>query len=409
MITISGRGTFSHRETIKSLGAVWNGVDRIWTLPDFTPAHKLNELRALPGIVITMPDNKIMMGNAPVQPRREPSPVIIGWDIGEPEPSPRDDVMGRIIDGMLADLAGGFGNRDLPNLAGSVAIHGNDQTWLGRFDKHPSAFFGFASFADMLDFVDATPEAIRKDRQNGRNEGWSTGDASWSGSSTMQHAMALARDGWRAGVVKAKEAAEIIEGDHAQARQRVHGLAGGRVNVGRMLSGSPVHMVHRPRRDGVKVITLLVDVWMASAIAADDAIIRAACVAAMCDVLENSGYSCEIVAVGSAYQNGRRFQMATNIKQAGDALNLEDVTFALGHPSMLRRLCFALAANEPVLRRFWEGMGDQEAAFVDCDPGAFYINKLNGGLGSGSFANKVRRAFKKIVPEEFPINLSEAS
>ena len=404
MITISGRGTFTNRDFIKSLGANWNGVDRVWTLPDFIAPERLNELRALPGIVVTMPDGNILMGDAPERKKRPP--VIVGFDVGE-EVEP-DDIMGRIVKQMLNDQeARDFGNQEFRDIRETAAIHGNDETWLGQFKKRPTAFFGFASFADMCDFVEATPEEIKSERYDNRNSGWRTGDAEWAGSANMQHALKLARNGWRDGVEKAKRAAEVIEGDHAQARQRVHGVAGGRVNVGRMLSGSPLHMVHRPRRDGVKVITLLVDVWMAAAISAENAIIRAACVAAMCDVLENAGYSCEIVAVGSAYQDGCRFQVATNIKQAGDALNLEDVTFALGHPSMLRRLCFALAANEPKLRRFWEGMGSQEAAFVDTDPGAFYINKLNGGLGFGSFEQKVRRAFELIVPEEFPLNLSE--
>jgi hypothetical protein len=408
LIIISGSGTFTNRELIKSFGGMWNGIDRNWTLPDFTPADRLNKLRALPGVIIKMPDGNLLMGVQPPPFRldfdklKTPQGVVVG----ESEPSPRDGIMARIIGDMLAAQEIGR-NREYGDIRETAAIHGNDETWLGQFDKRPSAFFGFASFADMLDFVDVTPDAIKSER--GRNDGWLTNDPEWAGSANMTHALKLARDGWRDGVAKAKLAAEIIGGDHAQARQRVHGVAGGRVNVGRMLSGSPVHMVHRPRRDGVKVITLLIDVWMASAIAADDAVIRAACVAAMCDVLENSGYSCEIVAVGSAYTGGLRMQVATNIKQAGDALNLEDVTFALGHPSMLRRLCFALAANEPRLRQFWRNMGMQEAAFVDTDPGAFYINKLSGNLGTGSFTDKVRRAFARIVPDEFPINLSEAS
>lgn len=397
MITISGRGTFTNRDLIKSFGANWNGVDRVWTLPDFVAPDVLNQLRALPGIVIKMPDGKIMMAD------REPRPVVIDDD------DEKDDLMGFIIKRMLGDIAEregvDLGNQQFADIRDTAAIHGNDETWLGQFAKRPTAFFGFASFADMLDFVEATPD----DKRRACPDGWRKRAGDWAGSKDMQHCLDLARNGWRDGVTKAKLAAEVIEGDHAQARQRTHGIAGGRVNVGRMLSGSPVHMVHRPRRDGVKVITLLVDVWMASGISAEDAIIRAACVAAMCDVLENGGYSCEIVAVGSAFSGGSRMQIATNIKQAGDALNLEDVTFALGHPSMLRRLCFAVAANEPRLSRFWGSMGYQEAAFVDTDPGAFYINKLSGGLGGGTFERKVRRAFELIVPEDFPINLSEAS
>jgi len=386
-IQVRGNGTFANREFIKDIGGKWDAINRCWSLSDFTKEHHLAKLRATPGIYLTEPI------------KDAPKPVI-GWDIGEEKP--KDDFLA----GIVAQILAGRRNDETPNFNGEIAIHGNDETWLGRFNKQPTAFFGFASLADMIDFVEATPDEIRHQREHNRNSGWKSG-GEWDGSRNMSEAIHIARNGWRDGVTMAKDAAEIIEGDHAQTRQRKHSVAGGRVNVGRLLSGSPMHMVHRPRQDGTKVITLLIDVWMAAFIDPNDAIIRAACVAAMCDVLEASGYSCEIVAVGSAFSNKCRMQIATNVKQAGDALNLEDVTFALGHPSMLRRLCFAVAANEPRLQSFWMGMGRQEPAFVDCDPGMFYINKLETNLDDDDFDERVREAFELIVPDEFPINLSD--
>jgi hypothetical protein len=384
-IKITGR-TFDEREKIKAIGGQWDGVNRVWTLPDFTPEYRLNELRNTPGISVIMPDGKVLMPGKvepPEYEKREP------LDIAE--------IIKAITDGD------GLGDNRFRDIEGSPTVYGNDETWLGKFAKNPTAFFGFDSWSAMVDFIEAIPSNITNDRSNNRNTGWSTSKGAWIGTASMERAISMARAGWPSGAEMAARAVELLDADHPQQRRRKYSVAGGKVNVGRMLAGSPDHMIHRPRQDGRKIVTLLVDVWMASAIAAENAIIRAACVAAMADLLESRGYSCEIVAVGSAYANGR-INTAVNVKQAGDALNVLDVVFSLGHPSMLRRFCFALAAYEPRLRQFWSSMGFQEAAFTNLPAGQFYINKLNGNL-SGSFDDKVRDAFQRIIPAKFPIDI----
>lgn len=391
MIKITGSGTFSAREKIKDFGGKWDGVNRIWTLPDYTSEKRLAELRALPGVIITMPDGQLSMGATP-----KPRPVI-SWDVGS------DDTSG-VVAAILRSYDAKKPKRDYSHQ--HTRFVGSDQQWFGAFRvQHPMLFAGFSSMNEMLDYIDAAPH---------RGPGWTRGDESWVGTESMDEALWLAREGWREGAEKAKEAAEVLEADHAQQRRRKHSVAGGRVNVGRMLAGSPDHMTSRPRQDATKVITLFVAVGMLAVVRADDAILRAACVAAISDLLESHGYSCEIFAVHDSYMTGYGerpgVQISFPIKNAGEALNIEDVVFSLGHPSVMRRFFFAIFSSQDHLSEMWAGMGSTTSCF-DADhqppPGAYYISELRGQRITGdTIAERVRSLFPLIVPDGFPIDLS---
>lgn len=393
MITISGPNTFVHKEQIKALGAHWNGIDRNWQLPN---GSDVSSLIKLPGLVITGAGI-----NKPKRPE-QPKPInfsqvieniISSWDLAEETHAPKKG-------------------------KSEPAVHGNDPTHLNNFsDKNPVMFAGFRSFSDMLDFIEETPEHITNEYRDDRNIGWDHSMAEWKGSNSMAHALRLARNGWTKGTELASEAAEVITGDHAIARKRMHSVAGGRVNVGRMLSGNPLHMVKRPKTEGRKVITLFVQTFMSSGIEPENAIIRAASIAALSDVLAQNGYSCEIVAICTTQDRRQTTPMghiATVVKEAGEPLNIENIVFALGHPSMFRRFYFGIFAHEERLRSFWPYMGHPAPAFTDpqdLPPGSFYIRALTlsaqNRVRGETFKDRVRSLFPLIVPKGFPVELEK--
>jgi len=382
MIRISGN-TFSVKDELKDFGGKWNGDLKAWEFRDGTNVERW---RGKPGLVIS---------NTPAQPKADkPDPVD-------------DDFWDRLINSPKRET------EPVQHGSGEPSVHGNDITYLNAFaPKNPPMFAGFRSFPDLIEFVENIPASISTDRADGRNVGWDRSKLEWSGSPSMGAALDLARNGWHKGTALALEASDIISGDHATQRVRRFAVAGGRVNVGRMLSGNPLHMVSRPRQDGRKVITLFVELFMSSGITAENAIIRAAAVAAMADVLASNGYSCEIVGVCmSKSRKGLGSQIAVQIKEAGEPLNIENVAFALGHPSMFRRFCFAVNAVETRLRTFWSYMGTPLDAFDpdDMPPGSYYIPKLHlddqERVTGDTFKDRVRSLFPLIVPENLPIDL----
>jgi hypothetical protein len=285
---------------------------------------------------------------------------------------------------------------------------------LYRAYQNPRVFAGFNSLGELCNFVDGIDKSgFYGDRAHGWDYSYGSGGG-WHGSPDMRAALHIAREGWPEGVEKAKQALDVIETDHPTSRQRSYSVAGGRVNVGKMLSGNPLHMTHRTRQPARKVITLFVELVMSHTVENDNAIIRAASIAAMCDQLEHAEYSCEIIGVMTFSRKTFGPALAhftVKLKQAGEALNLNDLVFALGHPSMLRRLGFALMAINPALERYWGTMGKIDHAFTDdhpTDTSAFYIGQLlthDQKSLRGTFADKVRGLFPLIVPDNFPVTL----
>jgi hypothetical protein len=374
-LTLTGK-TFNHRIEIQRLGGRWNASNKSWTISNAS-AETAAACRAMVGVnVVGLPADQ--NPTAPPMPNRAPVPAA------EPLVVPF--------------------NKD------ETVVSGNDDTFLGRFSiARPNQFVGFDNFNSMIDYVDALDMNDVPDEQD-RRYGWIGAPVKWYGTPSMQAAIELARTGWAEGVDKAKEALAIIDSDHATARKPVYDVAGGRVNVGRMLSGSPTHMTRRTRQPAKKVITLFSNFRLSADIDPDAAIIRAAVIAAIADILEMSGYSCEIVGykfnVGVA--SSGTVQHVVTLKKAGETLNLNDIVFALGHPSMTRRFSLAMSGIELNLAKFcYRGFGRaHETPFDNLSSTEFNLAPVPSDFEFGeTFADSVREMFPLIVPDNFPVNL----
>lgn len=206
---------------------------------------------------------------------------------------------------------------------------------------------------------------------------------------------------------------ELFAIDHARVKRRSYGVAGGSVSVGRLLAGNPMHMRQRPPQPGRKVVRLFVQACNSAIITAENMTVRAAIVAAMADMLERQGFSCEIIAIDC--RNGSLgikpvFQCATILKQAGEKLNLSDLTFALGHPSYLRRFGFALFSACDELISHWESQGVPKDAFNDHfkpKRNEFYIPKLSTNVKGATLADKARAMLPHIMPLNMPIRIND--
>lgn len=357
MATISGQ-TFSHKDTLKNYGAKWNSVDKVWYCADAT-AEQIKNLN-LAGLVFKMSST-------------------------EPKVETKVDFK------FAAELKGGT------TASGALDdVRFGDQEFIGKFGMNPRLYMGFATLGEFVDYVAANPDK-------------GSPDDDFAGG-TMRDAIKFARNGWSDGIELAEQAAEIIAGDHVQARVTNYSVAGGRVNVGRLLSGDPMHMKLRKRQPSNKSITLFVDTVVSAFVDPVAMIIRAAAIAAMVDVLEQNGYSAEIVAVAPIDRkamDGRGVVIATKVKTAGQALNLADVVFALGHPTYLRQLIFSATRQHAVVRDMHSDMGIPREMKLDADRGEFYIGRFNASVTGGNFKAKVRAIFPHIVPADFPINLTE--
>lgn len=369
--------TFPHRERLKELRGLWDASAQNWRFEYLKPAQ-LAELKNLVGCMVTEDG------------------MDADWSPAEPESA--EDFIERIdrrdaTPGVIADR--------------KSVIYGDDQTYFNYFkDKNPVSFFGFSSLGEMVKFIDAIPYAKRSGE---RNQGFDTSNAKWYGSINMTEAMELARDGWTAGTENASKVLEFLDLENATQRRRAYSVAGGNVSVGRLLASNPAHMVRRPKLPGHRAITLFVENTASASINADMLVIRAAIVAAFADILEDRGYSCTIVAVtmqGLSFANPGA-QTAVTLKHAGEKLNLNDVVFALGHPSFLRRFNFACVSQADELRRIWDNQGFPQSAFgEEMNRNEFYVPHLQSNLRGDNFRDIAKRMLPLVKPDGLPLEFT---
>lgn len=366
MLAITGQ-TWRYRDELKNMGGRWNGDARRWEIEK--PTTRTRELLAgMVGCVVS----------------EEASAPEFKPEIGE-------DWAG------LATLR----PAKLETPERKSNIYGDDPRYHNYFaPKNPLAFFGFSSLSAFTDYVESVPA-------DKSQTAWSqdTHQREFTATDSITEAIDLARNGWLDMIELANDIANKLETAHAVRKARVYSTAGGAVSVGRMLAGNPVHMRRREKLPGRRVITLFVELSMLAVIKPTTMIMRAIVVAALCDLIERNGYSCGIVTVDtSTHARQCAYQLAVQIKEPGEKLNISDIAFAIGHPSFLRRFSFATVCSVQELRSIWTTQGGTAAAFDDehqPERNEFYIK--------GMTANSVDpfEILRLIKPDGLPIELKD--
>ena len=355
MITATGR-TFEHRDTIRSLGGWWSGADKCWKFDRLSPSQ-IATLRGCVGVVVV---------------DHTPSPA--------PEP-----------DSYVDD--------DEPWQFEERLFIGNDETYRHHFaESDPVIFWGFDDLGAFVDHVASIERA-----PSPRDKAW-TGKPEFTGTASFAEAVEIARTGW----LDALGMSDLIDLPPPRLKRRARSVAGGSVSVGRMLSGAHDHMIKRRRAPAKKIITLFVETVAWIKIRHDVLLIRSLAVAAIIDNLESHGYRCNVIAVYSAYRDDwAPLQTAVKLKDAGERLNLADISFAFGHPSFGRRLIYAARS----IRKAYTQLDDGEAArgYVghaftkehQPGPNEYYIRGLFQNI------TDIMGVLKLIEPENLPITIIE--
>lgn len=222
------------------------------------------------------------------------------------------------------------------------------------------------------------------------------GRASFYGTADMDEAISLARGTWQEGVNLARDVLRMIKTANPTRKAVSMSVVGGSVDVGRMLSGNPLHMRSRKPAASMRNVTLAVNLCVSGQVEAEYIKVRAAVFAAIVDALEDSGYSVELRGVISSADDvhcapGKKTGMTQNLsftlKAAGQPLNVSDVVFGIGHPSVLRRFSFARAAAFRELLPWGEGFG-YPCDFVAAAPDTFVTKSMTATGYAGTVALK---------------------
>lgn len=181
------------------------------------------------------------------------------------------------------------------------------------------------------------------------------GTKSFTGTCSFDEAIKLASFGWPEGLKKIREIeAELNKGVSRETYKDevASDVAGEWYDMSDVVAGVPdcARNMHKvvAEREG-KIVDVVCSVSVSCAVDTGVMITKGAAVCALVDALEAAGYRCNVVMV-SATEHGygvkSTHQFTVPVKQADHPLDLENMVFALAHPSTFRRLMFSLMEQQ---------------------------------------------------------------
>jgi hypothetical protein len=228
-------------------------------------------------------------------------------------------------------------------------------------------------FSSLMDFYDTaingTTDLPERERSSRNIE---AGDDSWTKVQRFSDMEPLALRGWKEGREKVIPMADYLSnliGSRVIRPNLTWDVAGGCVDVGKYLQGEPDCMLDFQSKvlEGAgKIVTITVNITASCHVNQQSIINRGAAICAFIDLLNQSGYTCELNCVetcrpstGYTYGEAKDHQCDNwiPVKQAEDVLDEDAISFVLMHPGILRRFVFSLSEQMPAPVRKIFGFG----------------------------------------------------
>jgi len=192
------------------------------------------------------------------------------------------------------------------------------------------------SLSALIRWIDETPRTWKQHSSKTDRP-----SRSWDLELGYEGALKLAYDGWIEGASRMAQALATLPAMDSVTRYS-YGVAGGALSVGRYFSGNPMCMRNRKRDHGHRpAITMAVNIVANCTVSAEAMSNYGLAISRYADELEQAGYPVEVVAVCSAKQDRNRTSHSWTVKKQGQAMNLADIAFSIGHPGCFRRIGFA--------------------------------------------------------------------
>lgn len=200
----------------------------------------------------------------------------------------------------------------------------------------------FNSLREFIDYAEANPVDNRgsSDKESSEFAG---------GTASLAEAVGMARNGWDAVRPDVDKMLATIKESFGERFAKVNrtkvGIAGGAVHMGRFIAGRPDHMVgfHRmPSTRHGKVVRLLVDYGANAGVSAENMRKRGCTLTVLVDALATLGLSVELWTETTVQMGTKSHTTLIKLHDSREPLDINDMMFALAHPSMLRRLTFSV-------------------------------------------------------------------
>lgn len=207
----------------------------------------------------------------------------------------------------------------------------------------------------------------------------------WSKSKDLDEAVTFAMQGWH-------EVRPMVDQYAEQLQERIndtlsdhyvvqHDVTGADVNIGLFMAGEPecmMQFVSEPQARMGRVVKVLVNGCTSASTKPDHIIKRGAAVLTLVNTLHLMGVGVElwwedaIKGYGSKHPD-RTYSTAVKLHDSAQPLDIDNVMFALAHPSMLRRVCFSIQEQSPYAKEQGAGaMGGGYGTPTECGLGTMF-------------------------------------
>jgi len=234
-----------------------------------------------------------------------------------------------------------------PKIEIMAGSHKVEQAYGGERTFSNVEIVEFKNYDEVIEFASAShPRGIREgsgshaDADQKRNP--------WHGTGTWQQCLDLTRDGWPEGREKAEALRAnltSVMGSRSVRPRMYTAVAGFAPNVPAYLAGEPETMYAlRPIETlGTgKLVHIVFNCCVSCGIDPQTMMLRGALVMALVDMLELSGYRCEITLASGCVFNGTLTQTFIKIKETDEGVNADTLAFWLANPASFRRWIFSI-------------------------------------------------------------------
>lgn len=214
-------------------------------------------------------------------------------------------------------------------------------------------FLDFGSIGEMLKYIKISEYNPVSTNPNSSHKG----SKYFTGTSTYTEAMQLLENGWNEGAAKIDKGLKEVLKNNTSVTQRqrsVYDVVGGNASVPRYLQGVPTSMIRQVKTPVKQPITdVYIDYCFSSTTSQYTIINRCIEVLQKVVSLENAGTRVNLYAYKTAVFGDYAELSRVCLKRSTERLNVLKLAFPAAHPSMLRRIAFAVDEHTIELPEYW--------------------------------------------------------
>lgn len=214
----------------------------------------------------------------------------------------------------------------------------------------------------------------------------------------LEQALDYMKYGWEDGAKQLTEKFNNLRMKIADKKstKAFYDVAGFQASVPRYLQGVPTSMINQKRIPKKQpVVTLIKSIGYTFDYTAETILEEGFKAIQIIEAIEASGVRVNLDVVRFTNGDWQQLETRIRIKNADERLNISKLAFAIAHPSMLRRICFAIMEKHPMVedRSFRYDYGSSLSRYSDLQ---YYYNQPNEYLIPGVIDNDIQKAIKEM-------------